>query len=205
MDSLTILGTARSRAARCLIAAEELGLDYNHLPIRPGHDSPDRRLLLSVNPNGRIPVLVDGETRLWEAMAINLYLGRKAGGPLWPESEAGQGALFQWSFWVMTEMDRSDWREDRSSLDVETAARANMRMTQTMGVLEQVLSETRFLTGDDFSLADVNVASAITQPGAPGQILWRDFDWDAARLPSTKRWVDHCFDRASWRRVAELD
>ena len=51
-------------------------------------------------------MLVDGETVLWESMAINLYLARKYGaGTLWPATVADEGRAFQWSFWGMTEVE----------------------------------------------------------------------------------------------------
>ena len=104
---IKIYGIATSRTFRPLWLLEELGLEYEHVRLDyRGSDlaATDYRQL---NPNGRIPTLVDDELVLWESMAINLYLasryGRDAG--LWPSEAAGEGLAYQWSFWVMTEME----------------------------------------------------------------------------------------------------
>jgi glutathione S-transferase len=52
---------------------------------------------LALNPNGRIPVLVDGDLVLFESMAINLYLAKKYGGDLYPRDEADEARANQWS------------------------------------------------------------------------------------------------------------
>jgi glutathione S-transferase len=59
-------------------------------------------------PNGRIPVLQDGDVTLFESLAINLYLARKYGPALWPKSVADEGRAYQayqWSIWAMTELE----------------------------------------------------------------------------------------------------
>ena len=205
MGALTLYGTARSRAARCLLAAEELGVAYKHVPIKPGPDSPDRKLLESINPNRRVPVLVDDGVALWESMAINLYLGNKFTGQLWPTKAADLGRLYQWSVWVMTEVDRPDWQADRRSEDPTRRRRAKAGMRRALHILDDALSTSPFLLGARFSLADVNVAGALTQPGLPGHILWQAFDLEAAGLSHLQRWLDACFRRSAWRKVAELD
>ena len=61
---------------RSLWALEELGIPYEHVPTDFASDAkkPD---FLAINPNGRVPALVDGDVTLFESMAINLYLARK--------------------------------------------------------------------------------------------------------------------------------
>ncbi len=78
---MKLYGIAGSRAMRSLWAAEEVGVEYEHVPTHFIGDSkkPD---YLAINPNGRVPALVDGDVTLFESMAINLYLARKYGGAL---------------------------------------------------------------------------------------------------------------------------
>jgi glutathione S-transferase len=72
---LKLFGQARSRASRSLWMLEEIGIPYEHVPIRPYTESraPD---YLRLNPNGHIPTLDDDGLILWESLAINLYLAR---------------------------------------------------------------------------------------------------------------------------------
>ena len=85
----TIYGVSGSRAIRSLWAIEEVGLEYTHVATHFFKDSKTDDYL-SVNPNGRIPALVDGDVTLFESMAINLYLTKKYAPALYPESEGEQ-------------------------------------------------------------------------------------------------------------------
>ncbi|MGC2126012.1 MAG: glutathione S-transferase N-terminal domain-containing protein, partial [Xanthobacteraceae bacterium] len=82
---LRIYGVARTRAFRALWVAEELGLDYQHLPIEIGDAGARAQEFLALNPNGRLPVIVDDGFVLFESMAITLYLAKKhSTGKLYP-------------------------------------------------------------------------------------------------------------------------
>ena len=77
--SVTIYGMAVTRAGRCLWAAEELGIDYTQKEVNMfagEHKSPE---FLAINPNGKLPALVDGDLALFESLAINLYLAETYG------------------------------------------------------------------------------------------------------------------------------
>jgi glutathione S-transferase len=81
---LKLYGHARSRASRSLWMLEEVGIPYEHVPIRPHTESREPQYL-RINPNGHIPSLDDDGFILWESLAINLYLAEKyAKPPLWP-------------------------------------------------------------------------------------------------------------------------
>jgi glutathione S-transferase len=59
-----------------------------------------------VNPNGRIPAIDDNGFKLWESMAINLYLAKKHGCDLLPKTMVDESQAIQWSFWAMTELEK---------------------------------------------------------------------------------------------------
>src|ERR1700692_416703 len=107
MSGLRIYGIARTRAYRALWVAMELGLDYEHLPIEigdAGARSPD---FLAINPNGRLPVIVDDGFVLFESLAITLYLAKKhSSGKLYPATYEDEARAWQRSFWAIAEGDR---------------------------------------------------------------------------------------------------
>jgi Glutathione S-transferase, N-terminal domain len=105
MAGLKVYGVAGSRAYRTLWMVNELGLEYEHIPIRFEDASTQFLDYLAVNPNGRIPAIDDDGFKLWESMAINLYLAKKHDG-LWPKTLEGEAQALQWSFWAMTEVER---------------------------------------------------------------------------------------------------
>ena len=66
MSGLRIYGIARTRAFRALWIATEVGLDYEHLPIEIGDAGARSPEFLAINPNGRLPVIVDDGFVLFE-------------------------------------------------------------------------------------------------------------------------------------------
>jgi glutathione S-transferase len=82
-------GISESRAIRAIWGIEETGIDYEHVPVNYGADSKAGDYL-AVNPNGRIPALIDGDLQLFESMAINLYLAKHYGGALYPAGAADE-------------------------------------------------------------------------------------------------------------------
>lgn len=199
---MKIYGTSRSRAARSLVAAEELGVEYEHVPLIPRPGTEDRRRLEAINPNVHIPVLEDGDLVIWESIAINLYLGDKHGGPLWPESVQDRALMYQWGFWVQTEIDRPDWNAVRRQGDDSAIAAAIDAKIAVLRILDEALADRAYLLGDSFTLADVNVAASLSQPNEGGKIDWMKIDPHAVNLPALGDWLDRCTQRDSWRRVA---
>lgn len=102
---IKLYGTAESRSSRCLWALEEIGVEYEHLPVEVSQTRTPEHLLR--NPNGHVPVLEDDGFLVWESMAINLYLAEKyAKPPLGAATLEARTTATQWSFWSMTEIER---------------------------------------------------------------------------------------------------
>ena len=75
MSRPKLFGISGSRALRSIRAIEQVGIEYEHVPVSYGADS-KISTYPAVNPNGRIPALVDGDLQLFESMAINMYLSQ---------------------------------------------------------------------------------------------------------------------------------
>jgi glutathione S-transferase len=192
---IKLYGVAASRAFRCLWMLRELGVEFDHVPTNFATGETRTAEFLKLNPNGHIPVLVDGSTVLWESMAINLYLARQYGaGSLWPAGVADEGRTFQWSFWAMTEVEapllatlmhrRLLPREQR---DAAAAAAGEAKLTGPLGVLEGALRGRAFLLGDRFTVADLNVAAVLSWTTLAGV--------DLARWPQLSAWLTRCTER----------
>jgi len=107
VTDLRIYGIARTRAFRALWIATEVGLDYEHLPIEIGDAGARAPEFLAINPNGRLPVIVDDGFVLFESLAITLYLAKKhSNGNLYPGTLQGEAWTWQWTMWALTEVDR---------------------------------------------------------------------------------------------------
>src|SRR5262245_56113980 len=76
---IQLYGNPRSRAMRCMWMLEEIGQPYELVEKHTKElQTPE---YLQLNPNARIPTLVDDGAVIWESMAINLYLAQKYEGP----------------------------------------------------------------------------------------------------------------------------
>jgi glutathione S-transferase len=193
---LKIYGITQSRAFRPLWVVHELGLAYEQVPLDYRGDdlkSPD---YLALNPNGRIPTLVDGDLVLWESMAITLYLARRYGGDsgLWPDTVEGEALAWQWSLWVMTEverpllsvlMHRRVLPEDKR--DPAKAARNLGVLQGPFGILDRALAGRDYLLGGGFTIADLNVASVLSWC-KPARV-----PLDA--YPNLGAWLARCLER----------
>jgi glutathione S-transferase len=198
---ITLYGTSKSRASRCLVALEELGLTYRHVPLfRSGALAEDRDALRALNPNGRIPVLDDDGLILFESMAINLYLADKHGGALWPGSSTERGLIYQWTLWSQTEMDRPDWHQALRSGDASRIALVREQRLATLSRLDTAVTGREYLLGNAFTFADLNVAATISQPNELG-LIDGDLDPFAHALPALGAWLQRCTTRASWLKL----
>jgi glutathione S-transferase len=200
--TLKVYGEAQSRALRTLWMVEELGIDYEHVPttFAAGAKEP---AFLEINPNGRIPAIDDDGFRLWESMAINLYLAKKYGGELAPQTLEEDALATQWSFWVMTEVEKTLLQALFHTLGLfgvekspELAAACVAELEPALRVLDASLVGKDYLVGDRFTVADLNVASVLT---------WLNM----ARVqldkhPNLQRWFQHCMGREALARASGI-
>ncbi len=84
---------------RVLALVKHLGIDAEliEMDVKGGMKTPD---YIALNPNMKAPVLVDGDTVLWESSAIMAYLCIKAGSDMWPaDNPAEQAEVLRWLSW----------------------------------------------------------------------------------------------------------
>ncbi len=201
--ALTIYGVAFSRAFRPLWAANELGLDYAHVPTHFNEESkqPD---FLAINPNGRVPAMRDGDLVLFESMAINLYLARTYGAPLALDDPADEARAAQWSFWVMTELEGTllqalftalgmyGREADPEKANATVAAEGGRALT----VLDAHLQGRDWLVGERFSVADLNVAGVMH--------FARVARLDLSAWPNVAGWLTRAFDRPAAKKTLAM-
>lgn len=195
---LTIYGSANSRALRVIWMAAELGLKYEHkdwLPRSPETKTAD---YLEVNPNARVPSIDDDGFILSESMAINMYLAKKHKSALYPADPKLEALCWQWSLWETDRLDRQivDYvrnttapkPEERNAAVAEAAWK---QVVPAFDVLEQALGKSAWLAGPAFSIADLNVASA----------LYRALSIDVSRWPKLDAWLKACWDRPAAKKA----
>lgn len=194
-----LYGTAHSRALRAVWGIEEVGIAYEHIPTSYGPDSKTPEYL-AVNPNGRIPALIDGELRLFESMAINLYLTKRYASALYPTNANDEARTWQWSVWAISEIEPLQMQivvqqhftpEDKRNPKVVPGA--TKALQRPLRVLDAALAGRDWLVGEQFSVADLNVAGVMH--------LMKNIDFDYSAHTHVQRWADRCYARPALARA----
>ncbi len=200
---ITIYGVPRSRTMRSLWMLEELGVPYENVKTNFATGDTRKPDYLKINPNGHVPALEDGDTLLFESLAINLYLARKYDKGLWPKTVDDEGRSFQWSVWAMTELEEPVITTLLHRMFFPTAQRdpakaddAAERAKKPLGVLEGALAGRAYLLGGGFNVADLNVASVLSWAPIAGI--------DLAPFPAVQAWLARCTGRPAFQRVQRL-
>jgi len=203
---LRILGKASSiNVRKVLWTADELGLAYAHEAEWGSADRPlDDPAFRALNPNGLVPVLVDGDTVLWESNTLCRYLAARHGAAqptLLPADPAGRARVEQWMDWQLGELNPA-WRPAfmarvrRADGWAAQVAGSIDRWSGLMAVLDAQLSRTgAFVTGAEFTLADIVLGLSANR--------WQHTPIDdRPALPHVAAWMQRLQDRPAARRWA---
>ena len=174
-------------------------VDYVYVNLAKGGTSaPD---FLCINPNGKVPVLTDGDLTLWEADAIICHLARKAGSNLWPADDAHKIEIVRWSSWNANHFTRATGAlyfeyvvkpmfriGEADPAEVEPAMKQFHKFAR---VLDDHLTERDYLVGDALSAADFAVA--VSLPYAEQMKL------PLGQYPNIACWHDRLNALPAWR------
>ncbi|HTO68238.1 MAG TPA: glutathione S-transferase N-terminal domain-containing protein [Myxococcota bacterium] len=143
------------------IALEELGLPYTVHPIRLDKLEQKEPWFLAINPNGRIPAIVDranGDFAVFESGAILVYLAERAG-KLWPADTKARSLVMQWLMFQMSGVGPMQgqanvffrYAPEKIQYAIDRYQNETRRLYE---VLDRRLGEAEYLAGD-YSLADI--------------------------------------------------
>ena len=166
---IKIYGSAKSSAGRCIFCLEEVGVPYEIINLdfkTKEHKSP---AFLAINPNGKIPALIDGKTTLFESMAINFYLADKYKPDLMGVNPEERAISYQWSFWAMSELQDPIIQVFIQKVFVPEDKRSQKIIDENMEkipglltILDTALKNKTFLNGKAFTLADLNTQTVVS-------------------------------------------
>jgi glutathione S-transferase len=153
---------APTRSIRVRWTLQELGIPFEPITVNLIAGENRKPEFLKINPAGKLPALVDGETVLTESIAIVLYLAEKYPEKKLVPTELRQRAeLNRWLLFTTTELEQPLWRiarhtniyppEKRLPSDV---ALARDEFTAMAKVLEQHMQDRGFVVGDSVTVAD---------------------------------------------------
>lgn len=158
-----IIGKASSiNVRKVLWACEEIGIAYAHEDSAPE---------MALNPNGLVPVTVDGDFVLWESNTILRYLANKWRATwLLPTEPRARAEVERWIDWQATEFNTA-WRYAFSALARRNPAFDDARQIEAskadwarmVGILDDVLSRQSHVAGDGFTLADIPIGLSVNR------------------------------------------
>ena len=195
---LTIWGRANSvNVQKVLWCLRELDLAYDRIDAGMQFGKNNEPAYLSMNPNGRVPTLVDGDFVLWESNSIMRYLclAYGKGSPIYPQAPKQRAAIDRWLDWTLSTVQPVDrpvfWALVRTPVEKRDMAVIQKDVDAEAAVwqiAETQLASRRFLEGDDFTVADI----------AAGTFARRWFGVEGVskpKLPNLERWFAQFADR----------
>ncbi len=172
---VTVYSAPNTRAIRVIWVLEEIGAkaEIKSMPYPPRKHAPD---YFAVNPTGMVPLLIDGEVRLSESMAICDYLATKHGSPLVvPPNDPERPQFLQWLWYgestLMTPLSRLNIvrQVERKGPEVDAIiAGARDHVAERLEMLEQRLEGRDFLVAGRLTLADISVSYPLHLVGRLG-------------------------------------
>lgn len=155
-----------TRSIRARWTLQELGVDFESIEVNLGKGEHKRPEFLAINPAGKVPVLVDGDTVITESAAIALYLAEKYPEKgLLPADPKARAELNRWILFAVTELEQPLWRIARHTFIYPEAQRlpadaeiARGEFKEMASVLEKHMQGRRFVVGDQVTVADFVLA-----------------------------------------------
>ena len=197
-------GTPNGR--KISIMLEEVGLDYEVHSIDILKDEQFEPEFLKISPNNKIPAIVDPDgpdgrsISMFETGAILFYLGEKTGKFL-PVTPRDRYEVMQWLMWQMGGFgpflgQAHHFRRFAPETIPYAVDRYTNEAKRLYGVLDRRLSETAYLAGRQYTIADI-----ATYPWA-ARWEWQGIDW--ADYPNARRWFDQITARPAVERGMQV-
>ncbi len=201
---IKIFGSPQSSSGRCYWCLEEVGANYEAQAISFKDKEHKSESFLKINPNGKVPALIDGDLVLSESMAINFYLAEKYKPELLGNSIEDKAKVRQWSFWAIADLQPPiinifiqknfvpDEHRDQSSIE-----KSEKKLPPMLESLNQQLKGNNFLVGNKFSLADLNVNSVVS--------ICIPINYDLSEYKNVVKWLETISQRPAFQKYISLN
>jgi GST-like protein len=181
------------------IMFEELGLAYQLIPLNIAQGEQKKPAFLKLNPNHKIPVLVDGTTVIFESGAILIYLAeryaKKSG--LLPAQGAKRYEVLEWLMFQMASIgpmfgQANHFHKYAPKPIPYAIERYDTEAARLFGVLESKLKKSNYLAGA-YSIADM--------AAWPWVRMYKNIGIDIKKYPGTRRWLERMEKRPAVQRA----
>lgn len=183
---------------------DEIGLEHRQLDAGGDFGGLDTPEFLALNPHGKVPVIDDQGSIVWESHTILRYLAaRHAPGRFWDADPARQSLADRWLDWAQVTLQpaffavfRGYFRTPEDQRDWTAIGRAQEQASQLYHLLDRHLADRPYLAGDRFTIADIPA----------GTTLFRYFalDLDRPSFPHVEAWYARLSGRPAYRTHVQL-
>jgi GST-like protein len=184
---------------------EETGLPYEPVPVDTRKGDQHKPEFLAINPNAKVPAIVDGDATVFDSNAILLYLGEKSGKFMPPNTPKARGELLSWLMFVASGVgpfsgQSVHFRNYAPEKNEYAINRYVYEAQRHFAILDARLAKHKYMLGGAYSIVDMAVWGwARLMPTVLGEGAW-------AKYPNLKRMVDEISARpAAARAVAVKD
>lgn len=197
---LRLLGRNTSgNVQKVIFLLEELGTPYTREDYGRQFSNTQDAAYLKLNPNGKVPTLVDGDTVVWESNTILRYLAAKhRKDALYPTELAARTEVERWMDWLLASVNYQYvqvFKDSKKAADERAASfEADAKeLAAQLAILDGAMAGKAWIAGGDFTLADV----------ALGPIMHRCLDFPIAlpALGNLKAWREKLKQRPAFRKA----
>lgn len=177
---------------------EELGLPYQREDYGRQFGNTGDADYLRLNPNGKVPTLVDGEHVVWESNTILRYLCGKAGSELLPGDPAARSHVERWMDWQLAAVNPlyiAIFRESKKPAEERgpSLQKDGEELGEQLAILDGHMEGSTWVAGDSMSVADVCLGPIVHRCLA--------FPIDLPALDNLRRWHGQIGERAAFQKA----
>jgi GSH-dependent disulfide-bond oxidoreductase len=182
---------------------EEAGLEYEPIPVDTRRGDQHKPDYLAVNPNAKVPAIVDGDATVFDSGAILLYLGEKTGKFMPAKTDKARGELLSWMMFVASGVgpysgQSVHFRVYAPEKNEYAINRYAFEAQRHFGIINDRLGKGKYMLGDSYTIVDMNVWGwARLIPNVLGEKGWEKF-------PNLKRLTDEISARPAAARAVAL-
>jgi glutathione S-transferase len=190
-----------SNARRVTLVCRELGLEPELVFVDLAKGAQRDSAFVALNPQGKVPVLIDGDLTLTESWAIMMHLASKAPSPLYPVEANARARVNQWMFWtanhVSPQVATLNFENMLKAMfnmgppDPARVAHADKELTTLGGYVDGELATRPWLAGSEMTIADLALAASMMSL-QPAKLPLGDFKHLMA-------WFARVRERDSWK------
>ena len=141
---------------------EETGMPYDPIPIDTRKGEQHKSEFLAVNPNAKVPAIVDGDVKVFDSSAILLYLAEKTGKFLPAKNDKARGELLSWMFFVSSGVgpyfgQSVHFRAYAPEKIAYAINRYAFEAKRHASILDAQLAKQKYMLGDTYTIVDMNV------------------------------------------------